>query len=62
VVYKVQIDLADNQKMVLLAVKRRHDNEVKAEMDMQKRFRDVAQKSTTGVQVPEGLGGIDTNQ
>lgn len=61
VVYKIEIELPNKQKKIFLAVKKRFDNMLKEEIKLQKDFFEIAKKSKTGVQIPETLWEIDTN-
>ena len=55
VVYKVKVKLPWNNEQILLVVKKRFDNNLKNEIDMQNKFYDIAQDSKCWIKVPKAL-------
>lgn len=61
VVYKIEIELANKQKKIFLAVKKRFDNQLTEEIKLQKEFCKVAKKNNRWVEVPETLWEVKAN-
>ncbi len=59
-VYKIEIELPNKEKKIFLAIKKRFDNNLSEEIELQKSFWEITKKSTTGIKVPETLWEIDT--
>lgn len=62
VVYRIEIELPNQEKKTFLAVKRRFNNTIQKEINIQEKFFEKTVKDNTWVKVPEILWQVHTNE